>query len=369
MSVNNINHNNPALMGLSKVEVATAHKAAPTTSSAFAAYLEQARAVDGVGKVSPQAVSAHNSTNDASAISSFSAATTTISSNVVPCAATNNAVTSTTDASAKNSVLFGNGHSHNEQFAQLLAQAQQNLGLNTTLTANNSSRPTNNDSSATAALLASVNGLNTAKEAKEAKDAVAAATTAATAATDATTVSANSGVKSLNHTSLEALNSLGLFAAEQSQLDLTKAVFLQDKTLDFSTMLPTGTRDFLRDLKCSESELNAFVNLMVFGHENGPHGQNASQYFGTTEMKTGDLMSKMQDLVDKSHLNSTALNSSDFDFVLRPNGNALGQTLALEQGASLEERSIERELDNSFQRDMALMEILARANNQNANIF
>ena len=52
---------------------------------------------------------------------------------------------------------------------------------------------------------------------------------------------------------------------------------LADKTLDFSTMLPAGIESFIKDLNCAESELNTFVNKIIFGTQNGPSGYENAQ--------------------------------------------------------------------------------------------
>ena len=55
--------------------------------------------------------------------------------------------------------------------------------------------------------------------------------------------------------------------------------------------------------------------------------------------------------------------------MLRDPQAALGQTVGVSAHADLDERALERELDSTFKRDMALMQIFAQANNQNASIF
>ena len=77
----------------------------------------------------------------------------------------------------------------------------------------------------------------------------------------------------------------------------------------------------------------------------------------------------MHSLLDGAKINSADVKSGDYNFILRPEGTTLGNTLALQQGADLDQRSLERELENTFQRDMTLMQVLARSNNQSANIF
>ena len=151
--------------------------------------------------------------------------------------------------------------------------------------------------------------------------------------------------------------------------DEARTLELQDKVFDFSTLLPTGTRNLLHDLKCSEAELNDFINVMVFGNKQGPHGKNVAQFLGQDSMSVADFKQELQGLMHRTQINSPALSNADFDFVLRPQDNNLGNTIALSNGADLEERIMERELDSTFKRDMALLQLLARAKDQNASIF
>ena len=146
-------------------------------------------------------------------------------------------------------------------------------------------------------------------------------------------------------------------------------VNLEHHALDFSTLLPVGMRNFIHDLKCPESELNNFINVMIFGSEDGPQGQNAASYFGANSLSSTELSERMHSLLDGAKINSADVKSGDYNFILRPEGTTLGNTLALQQGADLDQRSLERELENTFQRDMTLMQVLARSNNQSANIF
>lgn len=152
-------------------------------------------------------------------------------------------------------------------------------------------------------------------------------------------------------------------------VDEHSSLNLQDKIFDFSALLPAGTRELIGQLNCSEGELNDFVNVMVFGTEQGPHGRNIAEFMGQDSMTLADFKSKLEGLLGHTHINSPALSSNDFDYVLRPQDSQLGQTIAINNGADLEGRILERELDSTFKRDMALMQILARSNDQSANLF
>lgn len=168
----------------------------------------------------------------------------------------------------------------------------------------------------------------------------------------------------------ESAQAMQGFAHVVAQMvDEHSSLNLQDKVFDFSTLLPAGTRELIAKLNCSEGELNDFVNVMVFGTEQGPHGHNIAEFMGQDSMKVADFKNKLQSLLNHTHINSPALSSNDFDYVLRPQNSQLGQTIALNNGADLEGRILERELDSTFKRDMALMQILARSNDQSANLF
>lgn len=148
-----------------------------------------------------------------------------------------------------------------------------------------------------------------------------------------------------------------------------QSVELGNLTLDFTALLPEGTKSLLQDLNCTEGELNSVINVMVFGSEQGPQGQNAAEFFGKSNMGNEELSSVMQDLLDKAHINTLDVTGQDYDFVLSNEGAALGQTLASERGMSLEPRAMERDLEATYEKDMALMQILSQSNNQSANIF
>ena len=124
------------------------------------------------------------------------------------------------------------------------------------------------------------------------------------------------------------------------------------------------------DIKTDEYiPTNDFINVMVFGNKQGPHGKNVAQFLGQDSMSVADFKQELQGLMHRTQINSPALSNADFDFVLRPQDNNLGNTIALSNGADLEERIMERELDSTFKRDMALLQLLARAKDQNASIF
>lgn len=148
-----------------------------------------------------------------------------------------------------------------------------------------------------------------------------------------------------------------------------EVVDLSTKNLDFSPLLPAGLRAFMSDLKCPQSELDSFVNVMIFGSEDGPHGQNAAQYFGAEHLTGAELSTRMSTLMERANINAPALEAHDYNYVLRDPQAALGQTVGVSTNADLDERALERELDSTFKRDMALMQIFAQANNQSASIF
>lgn len=161
---------------------------------------------------------------------------------------------------------------------------------------------------------------------------------------------------------LEASPAVGLDQANQ-------IIGLDDLTLDFTALLPQGAKEFMQTLKCSQSEMNNFVNLMVFGTEQGPQGQNAAAYLGKSNMNAEELSASLQDILNSARINTWDVTGNDYSFVLSNQGAALGQTLAAERGLSLEQRAVERDLDATYEKDMALMQILSRTNNQSANIF
>lgn len=148
-----------------------------------------------------------------------------------------------------------------------------------------------------------------------------------------------------------------------------QSVQLDNLTLDFTALLPQGVKSFLNDLRCSQGEMNNFVNVMVFGSEQGPQGQNAAEFFGKSNMDAEELSSSMQEILSRARINTLDVTGQDFNFVLSNEGSAIGQTLAAERGLSLEQRAIERDLEATYEKDMALMQILSQSNNQSANIF
>lgn len=171
------------------------------------------------------------------------------------------------------------------------------------------------------------------------------------------------GLSQVNDVNAVSANSVvGLGSADQD-------IGLENLTLDFTALLPQGSKDFMQNLKCSADEKNNLVNLMVFGTENGPQGQNAAEYFGKSSMSADELASSLQEVLGGARINTWEVTGNDYGFVLSNQGSPVGQTLAAEQGLSLEQRAIERDLDSTYEKDMALMQILSRTNNQSANIF
>lgn len=244
-----------------------------------------------------------------------------------------------------NTAIFGN---NGAQFAQLLNNAQGNLGVNGQVDAASLVR----------------NGFNAFQ--------VSASDTLVRA--DAVS-SVSSQVQGSDNVAAEAAQIIGAIesakamAAQQVQDNGNSVVELKNKTLDFTAMLPVGMRSLVSGLKCPESELNSFVNEMVFGNANGPQGQNAATYFGSESMTGNELASRMGTLVAAAKINTTDLTAGDYNYVMRKSDAALGDTIAVLEGADLEERSLGRDLEGTFQQDMALMQVLARNNNQSATIF
>lgn len=338
---------------------ANANQVTATAPSNFAAYLEQAQAIKPLQGVATSSVK--GTANPAS-----SAIFTQQSSNV-----------------GANAFLGQDSKIFGQQFAELLEQAQQQLGANSTI---KGSYPQ---------FVGALQELNTSKSQLSAREQLTAqaerleqnAVTGESAeavlgtiidpklakahATSSDAAKLINNIEAVDQTYGDALaQSMQGFAHVVSQVaDENRTLELQDKVFDFSTLLPQGTRTLLQDLKCSERELNDFINVMVFGSEEGPHGKNVAQMLGHDTMSVADFKEELQGLINSTQLNSPALSSSDFDFVLRPQGNNLGQTIAISNGADLDARILERELDHTFKRDMALMQILARSNNQNASIF
>lgn len=171
--------------------------------------------------------------------------------------------------------------------------------------------------------------------------------------------------QNINAVSSVDLNSDAAALSESSEQNVN----LKDFSLDFTALLPQGIKSFIKDLKCSQAEMNNFVNVMVFGTEQGPQGQNAASFFGKDDMTHEELAASVQDILSNARINTWDVTGQDLDFVLSNQGSAAGQTLAAERGLSLEQRAIERDLDSTYEKDMALMQILSRTNNQSANIF
>ena len=310
MSISNISHASP--IGLGTVLGKTQNTSA-TKPSDFAAFYQNASGIEHV-----KGVSAHTVGQTGAASSS--------------------------DVDRANSALFGNNGAH---FAQLLAKAA-NHTISSSQAIQDTTFPKNDD-------LALINGSSSAML-QEVESAPGADNIAAQAA--------------------QIVGALDLAKIREAQQALIVAPYdpqapvnLADKTLDFSTMLPQGMRSFLQELKCAEGELNGFVNEMIFGSANGPHGQNAAAYFGKDTLTGAQLSEHMNGLLDAAKINTADFAAQDFNFVLRPQSNQLGNTVALSNGADLQERSLEREVNKTFQSDMALMQVLAHTNNQSATIF
>lgn len=175
---------------------------------------------------------------------------------------------------------------------------------------------------------------------------------------------------SLQATSAQSLSSVTNTASVgMHSFDINEPVNLENLTLDFTALLPQGIKTFMKDLNCSSAEMNNFVNLMAFGTEDGPQGKNAAEFFGKTDMSTEELAASVQDILQDARINTWDVTGQDFNFVLSNQGAAIGQTLAVEKGLSLDQRALERDLDSTYEKDMALMQILSRTNNQSASIF
>lgn len=342
-----------------------------TAPSNFAAYLEQAQAIKPMQAVATQS-------------------TTSTASNPALLSSTSNVGAATFLGQNQNG---SSAAAMGEQFAQLLEQAQRQLGANTTIQGKGNYPH----------FVGQLQELNTnkaplsAREQLEAQAQSLSQAQAQAAQNNPATGQANSVVHgsiidpklARSHASspdaekvihnIEAVDQT--YGDEKAQAiqgfahvvaqaaDEARTLELQDKVFDFSTLLPTGTRNLLHDLKCSEAELNYFINVMVFGNKQGPHGKNVAQFLGQDSMSVADFKQELQGLMHRTQINSPALSNADFDFVLRPQDNNLGNTIALSNGADLEERIMERELDSTFKRDMALLQLLARAKDQNASIF
>ena len=185
--------------------------------------------------------------------------------------------------------------------------------------------------------------------------------------------SASAQVSALTTEVAQVINTIE--AAQSYQVGLSapsnpdEVVELSDKSLDFSPLLPAGLRAFMADLKCPQSELDSFVNVMIFGSEDGPQGKNAASYLGATRLTGAELSERMASLMERANINAPALGANDYNYVLREPQAALGQTVGVSAQGDLEARALERELDSTFKRDMALMQIFAQANNQSASIF
>ena len=151
--------------------------------------------------------------------------------------------------------------------------------------------------------------------------------------------------------------------------DPAAVVNLENKVMDFTSMLPEGMRSLLSDLNASDSEKNSFVNVMVFGNEDGPHGKMATEYFGASSMTGAQLSEKLSSTIEMAKVNPAALQSKDYNYLLRHSDSDLGNSLALEAGASLQERTLDRSLDDTFRSDMAMMQILGRSTAQSASLF
>lgn len=329
MSISNVTHSSP--IGLGNILSRTQNTPASRPGD-FAAILRNAGGVEQIQGVNPQPVQAVG----ARGVSAASAS----------------------DVDRANSALFGNNGAH---FAQLLARAAE--------TTVSSSQVITSSSAAGATAPA---GQTVSTSAVRATDALmraeaGAGSAAAPAAFQGDNIAAQAAQI------VGALDSVKIMEGQKAMtiaaLEANSVVDLQDKTLDFSTMLPQGMRSFLSDLNCGKGELNNFVNEMIFGSNNGPHGQNAADYFGTSSLTGSQLTERMNGLLNAAKINSADFNAQDYNFVLRNESNSLGNTIAVANGADLQERSIEREVNSTFQSDMALMQVLSHTNNQSATIF
>ena len=311
-----------------------------TAPSNFAAYLEQAQAIKPMQAVATQS-------------------TTSTASNPALLSSTSNVGAATFLGQNQNG---SSAAAMGEQFAQLLEQAQRQLGANTTIQGKGNYPH----------FVGQLQELNTnkaplsAREQLEAQAQSLSQAQAQAAQNNPATGQANSVVHgsiidpklARSHASspdaekvihnIEAVDQT--YGDEKAQAiqgfahvvaqaaDEARTLELQDKVFDFSTLLPTGTRNLLHDLKCSEAELNDFINVMVFGNKQGPHGKNVAQFLGQDSMSVADFKQELQGLMHRTQINSPALSNADFDFVLRPQDNNLGNTIALSNGADLEDR-------------------------------
>ena len=358
MSIRDVTHStNIGLSVLTKSNATTASGGiaasghANPSASAYSALLTQAREIKGVGALAPKSPQAQQ----AEALRSAQAA-----------------------QAARARSQHGSG-AHGAQFAALLNQAQAQYG--TTLPPEAKphgaqAQPSSDGATASAAqtLLSGKSDALT----KLASNLTYDNLKGRIAALEGKPLDSSSVLATAGYISTEAAQVISTIEAAQAyQLDVSERVArypdevvdLVHKQLDFSPLLPEGTRTFLANLQCSDSERDALVNLMIFGRDDGPHGQNAAQYFGAEQLSGADLSTQLEPVLERAQLNAAALAGNDYQYVLRDPQAALGQTVAVTSGASLEERALERELDSTFKRDMALMQILARANNQSASIF
>lgn len=435
MSISNISHASPWLAVKVAAAQAQAHaqQVQANKPSGFAAYLEQASAVEQVGAVT-------RGTNASAAAATTNGTATTMNPVLQQATASNSPAlygkqdqAAGVGATAHGLQQTFSAAASGAEFAQVLSAAQQQLGTNSTIVGNShplsaywsqqdggvasagatySSASQELTAKAQALTLAQiraqraaleegplgVNPQNSSAEAiLNATEAISPEAASAAASVDSSTAAAlmssnTASGGSIIEPSLARAHALSADAAQvirtieavnvfyeaerakeaaaaREQSSDLQVVSLADKTLDFSAMLPAGMRSFLQELRCSESEINDFVNVVVFGSAQGPHGHNAAQFLGQESIMGAQLKDKLQSLLDSAHINSTALERGDFDFVLRPQGQGLGQTLAVNNGADLEARTIERELDNTFKRDMALLQVMSRSNNQSASLF
>lgn len=340
MSIRDITHsNNLGLSVLAKSNATTASGGiaasghANPSASAFSALLESAREIKGVSSVA---------TKNAQALHS-------------------EAILTAKAAHARSQESTG---AHGAQFAAILGQAQEQYAPNANAAASTAAATTllSGKSHALTQLATNltyedIQGRIAALEGKELP-----ATASARSQVSALTTEVAQVISTI-----EAAQSYHIGTRAPSNPD--EVVDLTQKSLDFSPLLPAGLRAFMSDLKCPQSELDSFVNVMIFGSEDGPHGQNAAQYFGAEHLTGAELSTRMSALMERANINAPALEAHDYNYVLRDPQAALGQTVGVSTNADLDERALERELDSTFKRDMALMQIFAQANNQSASIF
>lgn len=315
MSISNVSHTSQVLYG--HHSSATNKSADPRNAGVFAAMLSNAGEIEQVQGVRQQTVN--------------------------PVALETAATGRSNIAQGANIGAFGNNGDH---FARVLAQAQNNFGISAAEadallgTAGFLSTSNTNGYSGVA------NSLN-----------IGAPDTAATQA--AQIIGAIESAKEL-----AAANASGTL-----KQDPAAVVNLENKVMDFTSMLPEGMRSLLSDLNASDSEKNSFVNVMVFGNEDGPHGKMATEYFGASSMTGAQLSEKLSSTIEMAKVNPAALQSKDYNYLLRHSDSDLGNSLALEAGASLQERTLDRSLDDTFRSDMAMMQILGRSTAQSASLF